>query len=372
MLDCAALTDRELDLASQVLANYRLGETGRKKPYQDIGLSGPDRFQLATPDRMQATNDLSFGHRREPKDLALTRRYVRPNTNNRVSFLTFDIDRPDAWCAWEEANVAAPHAVVVNPENGHAHLIYQLRAAVSTSTNSRPGPVLYLEAIARGMTHRLGADPGFRNYLIKNPLHPYWRTWWVQSKPYTLQDLAVFLEPEDMQIIRHTRGTEFAEAGRNCWLTSNLSTYGLRTAWQHRDSGMTFEGFRRVMTHKAFELNQTFDAPLGSNEVLGIVRSISRWAWQKSTAAVFSEIQRNRALIRRRRNERILAGIPNLSELTSGEVARILGCTPRNARNYHAVPRAQYEANSLSRKRPWEALEISRATYYRLKRAGLL
>jgi len=372
MLDCAALTDSELDLTRQVLANCRLGETGRKKPYQDIGLSGPDRFRLDTPERMQATDDLSLGHRLELKDLALTRRYVRANTNKRLSFQVFDIDRPDAGLAWDEANVAAPNAVVLNPENGHVHLIYQLEAPVSTSAKSRRGPIMLLEAIARGMTRRLGADPGFRNYPIKNPLHPHWRTWWVQSKPYDLHDLTVFLEPEDMRIIRRIPDTEFAEAGRNCWLTSNLGKYAVRTAWRQRDSGMTFDGFTRHITEKAFELNQTFDEPLSTNEVLGIVRSVAKWAWRTSTAAVFSEIQRHRARIRRRRNERILTSIPNLSELTSADVAQILGCTKRNARNYHAVLRAQYEANSLSRKKPWEALGISRATYYRRKRKGLL
>jgi len=372
MLDCAALTDSELDLASEVLADSRLGETGRKKPYQDIGLSGADRFRLATPERMQTTDDLSLGHRLEPKASALTRRYIRANTNNLIRFLTFDIDRDYAAFAWDEANLAAPSAVVVNPDNGHAHLIYQMRAPISISPKSRIGPQVYLEAIARGMTRRLGADPGFRNYLIKNPLHLHWRTWWLQPRPYALHELGIFLEPEDMQILRCTRDTEFAEAGRNCWLTSNLGKYAVRTAWRHRNSGMTFEGFTRHMTEKAFELNQSFDEPLRTNEVLGIVRSVAKWAWRTSTAAAFSEIQRHRARIRRRRNERILTSIPNLSELTSGDVAQILGCTKRNARNYHAVSRAQYEANSLSRKKPWNALGISRATYYRRKRAGLL
>ena len=34
-----------------------------------------------------------------------------------------------------------------------------------------------------------------------------------------------------------------------------------------------------------------------------------------------------------------------------------------------AVPRAEYEANALSNTRPWEALGISRATWYRQKKA---
>ena len=32
---------------------------------------------------------------------------------------------------------------------------------------------------------------------------------------------------------------------------------------------------------------------------------------------------------------------------------------------YTAVPREEYEANSISRAKPWEALGMSRATWYR-------
>jgi len=86
MFDCAALTDAELDTANRVPADCCPGETSRTEPYQDIGRSGPDRFRLATPQWMRATDDLGHGHGLEPKALALTRRYVRANTNNRTGF----------------------------------------------------------------------------------------------------------------------------------------------------------------------------------------------------------------------------------------------------------------------------------------------
>jgi hypothetical protein len=37
----------------------------------------------------------------------------------------------------------------------------------------------------------------------------------------------------------------------------------------------------------------------------------------------------------------------------------------RTVRRYIATPRAEYEANSISRTKPWEALAISRTTWYR-------
>lgn len=49
---------------------------------------------------------------------------------------------------------------------------------------------------------------------------------------------------------------------------------------------------------------------------------------------------------------------------TAKELAKKLGVCERTVRNYVAVSRAEYEANSLSRSKPWEALGMSRASWY--------
>ena len=50
---------------------------------------------------------------------------------------------------------------------------------------------------------------------------------------------------------------------------------------------------------------------------------------------------------------------------TAREIAERLGVHPRTVRRYMAMPRAEYEAQSVERAKPWEALGISRATWYR-------
>lgn len=54
---------------------------------------------------------------------------------------------------------------------------------------------------------------------------------------------------------------------------------------------------------------------------------------------------------------------------TSTEIARRFGVHPVTVRRLVSLPRAEYESQSLSRRRPWEAEGISRATWYR-RRAG--
>jgi uncharacterized protein YjcR len=52
------------------------------------------------------------------------------------------------------------------------------------------------------------------------------------------------------------------------------------------------------------------------------------------------------------------------SSLTAREIAEKSGCTPRTVRNWFAIPRAEWEANSITRAQPWVALGISRRTWY--------
>ena len=49
---------------------------------------------------------------------------------------------------------------------------------------------------------------------------------------------------------------------------------------------------------------------------------------------------------------------------TAAELAKRLGVNIKTVYKYTALPRAEYEANSISRSKPWEALGMSRATWY--------
>jgi len=50
---------------------------------------------------------------------------------------------------------------------------------------------------------------------------------------------------------------------------------------------------------------------------------------------------------------------------TAAQAALEAGCCERTVRNHWARPRSEYEANAISRSKPWEALGMSRATWYR-------
>lgn len=50
---------------------------------------------------------------------------------------------------------------------------------------------------------------------------------------------------------------------------------------------------------------------------------------------------------------------------TARELAQRWGVSPSTVRRHIAQPREEYLANSVSRSKPWLALGISRATWYR-------
>lgn len=56
---------------------------------------------------------------------------------------------------------------------------------------------------------------------------------------------------------------------------------------------------------------------------------------------------------------------PSRRKSTAVELAKEMGCNPRTVRRYVALPRAVYEANAISATKPWEALDMSRASWYR-------
>lgn len=51
--------------------------------------------------------------------------------------------------------------------------------------------------------------------------------------------------------------------------------------------------------------------------------------------------------------------------MTARAMAEQFNCSISTIMRAVALPRAEYLANSLSRSKPWEALGISRATWYR-------
>lgn len=220
--------------------------------------------------------------RKVTKKYALGMRVIQLNGPRQKRFLAFDIDRPYAGLAWEEANLPIPNLVITNPRNGHAHLVWELSEPVweRRRDDERLGealPVRYLKAVYRAMREALNADPGYNGLLVKNPLHRDWDVVCGRLQPYSLSELAEHLDLSQAYKPQLRNNSD----GRNCTLFDSIRIWAYRSKSYHDN----LSSFRSALDEELDYLNSQLDSPLSDRELAGIAKSVSRWVWNKYTGS---------------------------------------------------------------------------------------
>jgi hypothetical protein len=250
-----------------------------------------DLFRQRLGRRPYCSDNLAInGLYRLPAADALTHQLIQPNTAKRMVCLAFDVDRPGAAIDWSDRNAPAPSLSVMNPANGHAHLVYLLADPVPVSDASRIKPVRYLAVIQEGIRRSLDADRGYAGLIVKNPLHAHWVTrQWADA--YSLDDLADSVElPTRAEMKRRAKQADYAGLGRNCTLFEIVRRQAysvVRDYWQP-GGAVPFAAAVLALVEAA---NADFAVPLSVGECRAIARSISRWVWQRFTPDQFRAIQ---------------------------------------------------------------------------------
>lgn len=261
---------------------------------QQPELYDPDRW----PKRPYCTDDLVDGVRIRGLKQAMKKRYIQANPPCLRVWSVYDIDRPGAALAWEDANLPPPSWIAENRENRHAHLAYGLDVPVMVGDAARLAPIRYLHALESAYTERLGADRSYSGLITKNPAHPHWETSIFPVKAYTLKDLADCIE--DLEKFVPKKSAKVAEVGlgRNLTVFYDVSAWAYKTIRNYRNERDGDNWLNAVIIQCA-QRNAEFSSPLPSNEIKHIARSISRWVWRKFDIAAsdkrFSKLQAFRA-----------------------------------------------------------------------------
>ena len=285
-------------------------------------------------------NGFEYGIRPRSQEQALRHTHIQANSPGLRWRLVFDIDRPGAIFAAEDANVAAPNWFGENPRNGHAHAGYELEIPIVTSEAGRAAPVRYAAAVEYAYRRALGADVGYSGLICKNPLHECWRTHVHRIEPYDLGELAEWVQlPTKLT----PKLAEETHLGRNntlfdrmrAWAYRNVRRFERRAEWA-------------LECHaKAGEMNN-FDTPLHFSEVLHVARSIEKWGWTKFDVAAsdkrFSELQAHRgkkggtasgkARATASENKRASARLMRDSGMTQAAIAAELGVHVNTVANW--------------------------------------
>jgi hypothetical protein len=214
-----------------------------------------------------------------PKVSAIKKSYIAPNPPTHVYWLVFDLDHRDLFI-WHDRGLPEPNLVVKNPSNGHAHLYYAI-SPVCITENARPGPIRYMQAVARGLAVALNADLSYTGRIAKNPLCSHWHTLEIHAHQYDLDELAREVDPI-AKPFRSLDEDELPES-RNCALFHQLRYWAYAQVKYYR--GIKSEAiWNDAVLSQALAIGH-IEPDFTYNEIRHIAKSVSKWVWHKYTGA---------------------------------------------------------------------------------------
>ncbi|BBW00107.1 replication initiation protein [Pseudomonas monteilii] len=288
---------------------------------------------------------------------AIKYRYLQLNPPNAVHWVVVDIDKPviadpisPQMQAIFDGRVPLPNFLAVNDESGRAHAYYALSRPVAKGDHATIKAMRYLAAIESALIFALDGDPTYAGLIAKNPLHKDWRLINLRDEPYTLHELEGSLDlGGPCKAEQREEAKNAGCAGRNVMVFDRLRFHAYQHVQMYREDS-NYETWKRYLSGMAAQFND-FKPGLPPNELRHLVHSVAKWTWTRYTGKLsneeFSQLQAHRGA----RGGRISAKV-------RAEKAEQQGTTV--SEQMKAV-RAQRPTQG----KPWEALGISKAQYYR-------
>lgn len=291
-----------------------------------------------------------------PKELAIREHYIQPNHPAVMRWLCFDIDRPDALFAYYDENAPVPNLIIVNPENGHAHVCYRLKEPVGLTGNSRTKPINFMRAVYYALRRQLKADAGYIGNLIKSPFAPrMWRVYINGTQHYELADLGDMLDLEPLP----TTNANDDIFGRNIAIFDYTRHKAYSIAHEHSEKSLLL-----ALLDIATEYNASFPKPLFENEIYTICKSIARYC--KSARFNNGNVSEAHREIQSQRGKKGGLKSKRKPSKTSERTKKPwLEMGISRSTYYRNKKIEKNETEIQNEKTPWKSMGISRSTYYR-------
>ncbi|MBJ2223394.1 replication initiation protein [Pseudomonas sp. MF7451] len=293
-------------------------------------------FEDYLPRRPYHTDDLTSGLKINKKEKAKFARLIQPNGPTHRYWMVFDLDRADAGMHWDHVGAPAPNLIARNPANGHAHLLYLLQTPIRTAMDGKTAPLRYAAAIEAGLRNRLGADRGYSGLICKNPINAHWMVHQWQANPYTLDDLADYIDltPEKAR----EKPVEDYGLGRNCMLFDELRAWAYKAI--RSQDWPDYNQWLNACFDRATGYNVNFTTPLDISEVKHTAKSVAKWTHRNFNRRTFDDY---------------------VARTHTSEIQAIRG------RKGGLVGKGGRPAIITANGNPWDELGISRASWYRLQ-----
>lgn len=222
-----------------------------------------------------------------PKKSAINFPLIQINAPHQINYLIFDIDAPDAYLHFSDADLPTPNWISKNRTNGHCHICYALKTPIYKTESARIKPLRYLASIEYSYAKKLGADLRYSGLLTKNPLNDEWQTTFIHSLEYELAELAdyVDLESKPKADLKDVSGL-----GRNCMMFDIVRFWSYKAIREHLSDG--YSNWYANVLEQAINANGEFLEPLPYGEIKSTAKSIARWVWRNHAEAHAKFIER--------------------------------------------------------------------------------
>ena len=227
--------------------------------------------------------------RKSPKQITKNA-YVGYNTPKVTTYIVIDLDYDGSIFAYYDNVLPPPQFIIKNPLNGHCQYLYRLKDPVTFFEKSRPEPIAFLNAIEYALTVALGGDLGFTGYLAKNALNPSHEVYYTGAEPYSLHDLADYL---DLTTPPPSTADNDEYYGRNCYIFHKVRHLAYPLADTH-----SYTQIYNQCLHWCEEQNARFSPQLPYNELKSISKSIAGYCVEerqkqpnKRPSRAFSKLQ---------------------------------------------------------------------------------
>ncbi|WP_201545597.1 replication initiation protein [Psychrobacter sp. H7-1] len=272
-------------------------------------------------------NNTDF-RRKSPKQIAQNA-YIGYNTPKVTTFIVIDLDYDGSIFAYHDTGIPRPQFVLKNPKNGHCQYLYRLKDPVTFFKSSRNTPIRLLNAVTDALNDVLGGDKAFTGYLAKNALNSAHEVYYTGAEPYTLGEIASYLDLPDLNSSQAEQAHNDEFYGRNDAIFNTVRKIAISIAYTG-----TYTQIYAQCLEWCEEYNTRYSPQLPYNELKSISKSIAGYYTSDKFRREFSELQAVRGA-------------------RGGKVSK-------------RKPAPTSEAST----EPWKAMGISRATYYNRKKQG--
>jgi Replicase family len=214
-----------------------------------------------------------------PQALAFHRVWLNIDGGNSHYVITLDLDRFVTAQTFDDLGIPRPNFIVHNPATNHSHVTWVLTFLVYQSEFWQ---LRKYKLTRKALILALDADDRYHGPTTQNPFHHQWRTEYLSTETYTLDDLTRDLDPIYLQraktiAVPPNDNEADGGAGRNTDLFRRLSRWG----HLQKEFFDTLADFHEAVFEEANRINATFaKGPKPPSLIRSTARNVARFVWE--------------------------------------------------------------------------------------------